>query len=102
MTAFIDSPYVRNMAKTTENLYRHGWDERNGGNVSLRLTKEEVEAYTGTDKVLRQISIDFDASELAGKYYLVTGTGRYFKNMVEFPERDMGLIRISELATVLI
>ncbi|VDG20817.1 rhamnulose-1-phosphate aldolase [Lactobacillus plantarum WCFS1] [Lactiplantibacillus mudanjiangensis] len=96
MTDFIDSPYVKNMAKTTENLYRHGWDERNGGNVSLRLTKDEVAAYAGTDKVLRQITIKFDASELAGKYYLVTGTGRYFKNMVEYPERDMGLVRISE------
>lgn len=83
MTDFIDSPYVRDMAQTTENLYRHGWDERNGGNVSLRLTKEEVEAYAGTDKVLRQIPIKFDASELAGKYYLVTelaGTLRIWSN----------------------
>ncbi|MDV7693962.1 rhamnulose-1-phosphate aldolase [Pediococcus parvulus] len=96
MKDFIESKYVHEMAQTTNNLYRHGWDERNGGNVSLRLTKEEVSQYAGTDKVLRNIPIAFDASELAGKYYLVTGTGRYFKNIIEFPERDLGLIRITD------
>lgn len=35
-----------------ENLYWYGWDEWNGGNVSLWLIKEEVEVYVGMDKVL--------------------------------------------------
>ncbi len=34
MTKFIDSKYVKEMKQTTMNLYEHGWDERNGGNVS--------------------------------------------------------------------
>lgn len=92
---FIDSQYVKEMKQTTMNLYQHGWDERNGGNVSLRLTTEEVRAFSDVTKTLRSVAIDFDASELAGKYYLVTGTGRYFKNITEYPERDMGLIQIN-------
>lgn len=37
--SFVESPYVTQMCKVTWNLYQHGWDERNGGNVSYRLTE---------------------------------------------------------------
>jgi rhamnulose-1-phosphate aldolase len=92
---FIDSPYVEEMCKITHGLYTHGWDERNGGNVSYRLTKEEVSQYADTNKVLRNVPIDFDASELAGVYFLVTGTGRYFKNVIDNPEAETGLVQIA-------
>ena len=94
--AFIDSPFVQQMRKVTWNLYQHGWDERNGGNVSYRLTKQEVGQYGDVHEVKRTIPIKFDASALAGQYFLVTGTGRYFKNVKDFPERDTGLVRINQ------
>lgn len=93
--SFVESPYVKQMAKITQLLYRHGWDERNGGNVSYRLTEDEVKPYGDVHKVLRNIPIDFDASPLAGTYFLVTGTGRYFKNIIDYPQRDTGLVRIT-------
>lgn len=93
---FVDSPYVKQMAKVTWGLYNHGWDERNGGNVSYRLLPEEIAPYIDCKKVLRNLPIDFDASALKGQLYLVTGTGRYFKNVRDFPERDAGLVRIAE------
>lgn len=96
MTRFVDSPYVKEFSKITFRLYDHGWDERNGGNVSYRLTKEEIEPYEDTKEVLKNIPIDFDGKELAGQYFLVTGTGRYFKNVIDFPERDAGLVRIAD------
>ncbi|ATO56729.1 rhamnulose-1-phosphate aldolase [Loigolactobacillus coryniformis subsp. coryniformis] len=92
---FINSPYADEMRKITLGLYTHGWDERNGGNVSYRLTKEEVSQYADVDTVLRNVKIDFDASELAGQYFLVTGTGRYFKNVYDHCERDAGLVQIA-------
>ncbi|MCI1858430.1 MAG: rhamnulose-1-phosphate aldolase [Sporolactobacillus sp.] len=95
MVKFINSTYVKEMAKITFRLYDHGWDERNGGNVSYRLTAEEIAPYEDTKKVLRNIPISFDGKTLAGKYFLVTGTGRYFKNIIDFPERDTGLVRIA-------
>ncbi len=96
MTNFIDSPYVKEFSKITFRLYDHGWDERNGGNISYRLTEEEVSQYDDVHDVLRTIPIDFDGKELAGMFFLVTGTGRYFKNIIDFPERDSGLVRITE------
>lgn len=94
--AFVDSPYVTQMRKITAGLYRHGWDERNGGNISYRLRAEEIANYGDCHDVKRQIAIGFDATALRGEYFLVTGTGRYFKNVQDFPERDTGLVRISE------
>lgn len=93
---FVNSPYVTEMRKITRGLYQHGWDERNGGNVSYRLKEDEVNQYADTAAVLRNVPIDFDASELAGQYYLVTGTGRYFKNVYDNPEGDVGLVQIAK------
>ncbi|RYM02735.1 rhamnulose-1-phosphate aldolase [Sporolactobacillus sp. THM7-7] len=96
MNRFVDSLYVREVAKITDKLYQHGWDERNGGNVSYRLTKEEVKPYEDTCEVLRRIPIACSEEQLVGTYFLVTGTGRYFRNIIDFPERDLGLVRIAE------
>ena len=89
------SPFLREMCKTVSNMYRLGWDERNGGNVSLLLDEGEVAKYLDLKKVKRTIPIGFDAKELAGKIFLVTGTGKYFKNVEDDPENNLGIIRIA-------
>ncbi len=89
------SPFLREMCKTVSNMYRLGWDERNGGNVSLLLDESEVAQYLNPNKVIRTIPIGFDAPELSGKIFLVTGTGKYFKNVEDDPENNLGIIRIA-------
>lgn len=84
------------MIRTTTEMYRHGWDERNGGNISLLLEEEEVSGYLDVNNVIRTIAIGFSCRELAKKYFLVTGTGKYFKNVQYAPEVNLGLVRISE------
>ena len=78
------------------NLYRLGWDERNGGNLSYLLYDEDIEGYLDTDKVIREIPMSFDASAIVGKIFLVTGTGQYFKNVQYDPADNLGIIRISK------
>ena len=95
MKDFGQSKYVKKISEITNLLYRHGWDERNGGNVSLRLTSEEVNAFDNVHTVKRNIPIKFDATALADDYFLVTGTGRYFKNVINQPQLDTGLVRIA-------
>ena len=72
----------------------HGLDERNGGNISWILEKEAVEQYLDPAAVLRTLPLSFDASALAGRYLIVTGTGRYFRNVERCPQDNMGVIRI--------
>lgn len=96
MTKFIDSPIVKELTKITMRLYENGWDERNGGNISYLLKDEDLATFDDVHVVLRSIPIGFICKELVGKYFLVTGTGKYFKNVIDFPERDIGLVRVSE------
>ena len=34
MKDILTAPFVEEMKKVTANMYRQGWDERNGGNIS--------------------------------------------------------------------
>ncbi len=94
MKNILEAPFVKELCKITSNMYRQGWDERNGGNVSVLLDEEQVKEYLDIDKVLRVIPTGFDAKELVGKYFIVTGTGKYFKNVEGDPETNLGIIRI--------
>ena len=89
------APFVEEMRKTTANMYRLGWDERNGGNVSLLLEESQVKDYVD-GAVLREIPTGFSCPELDGKYFLVTGTGKYFKNVQYAPEVNLGLVRLTD------
>ena len=97
MKKIIDAPFVKELTRMTSNMYRQGWDERNGGNVSYLLKEEDLEGYDLS--VLRELKTGFQADELIGKYFLITGTGTYFKNYEEDPETNLGIIRIKEDGT---
>lgn len=90
------APFMVEMIRTVTNMYSHGWDERNGGNISLMLDENEVMKYLDTSNIIRTIPIGFVAQELANKYLLVTGTGKYFKNVQYSPASNLGLLRVSE------
>ncbi|AMC94502.1 rhamnulose-1-phosphate aldolase [Erysipelothrix larvae] len=90
----LNAQFVKEMVATTSNLYRLGWDERNGGNISYLLLEEEISHYLDVNTVLRQIPMIFDASELVGKIFIVTGSGKYFKNVADDPEANLGIVRV--------
>ncbi len=95
MKDILTASFVKEMCDATANMYRLGWDERNGGNISYMLSPEEVAPYLDLKKVLRTIPIGFSAPDLVGKIFIVTGTGKYFKNVKEDPENNLGIIRIA-------
>ena len=45
MKNILNAPFVREMCEATANMYRLGWDERNGGNISYMLDEKEVAEY---------------------------------------------------------
>ena len=102
MKNILTAPFVHEMCKTASNMYRLGWDERNGGNISYLLKEEEVKEYLDLNNVIRTIplmgvnEVDFDASPLEGKIFIVTGTGKYFKNVEDDPETNLGIVRIGK------
>ena len=96
MKNIITAPFVEEMRKTTANMYRLGWDERNGGNISYLLDEKEVAQYLDLSNVIRTIPLGFDATSIVGKIFIVTGTGKYFKNVDGDPETNLGIVRIAD------
>lgn len=95
MKDIMKAPFVEEMRKTTANMYRLGWDERNGGNISWLLDEAEVAQYLDLNQVKRTIPLGFDTTQLVGKIFIVTGTGKYFKNVEANPENNLGIVRIA-------
>jgi len=95
MKNILEAPFVTEMRKTTANMYRIGWDERNGGNISYLLDEETVGEYLDVSRVIRTMPIGFCEPSLAGKIFIVTGSGKYFKNVDDDPENNLGIIRIA-------
>ena len=96
MKDVLTAPFMVEMIRTATNMYAHGWDERNGGNISLMLDENEVHEYLNAENVIRKIQTGFTAPELDGKIFLVTGTGKYFKNVQYEPAENLGIVRLSE------
>jgi len=90
------APFMTKAIMLISNMYRLGWDERNGGNLSYILYDQDINEFLDTTQVIRKIPINFNARELRNKIFLVTGTGKYFKNVEYNPEENLGVIQISE------
>ena len=95
MKNILEAPFMVETVRTLTNLYRLGWDERNGGNLSVLLDEAELAEYLDTGATLRNIKMSFEAKSLIGKSFLVTGTGKYFKNVQYDPARNLGIVRIA-------
>ena len=42
MKNILESPIITEICDMTANMYRLGWDERNGGNISWLLDEQEL------------------------------------------------------------
>ena len=100
MKDILTAPFMTEMVRTATNMYAHGWDERNGGNISLLLDETEARDYVNLNTVIRKLPTGFEAPTLDGKYFLVTGTGKYFKNVQYAPDVNLGLVRLTDKGAV--
>ncbi len=95
MKDIMKAPFMTEMIRTATNMYAHGWDERNGGNISMLLDEVELKKYFNVPAIVRAIPTGFTAPELNGRIFLVTGTGKYFKNVQYDPKANLGIVRLA-------
>lgn len=88
--------FVTDMIRVASDMWTKGWDERNGGNVSYRLLDGDVEPFLEGWSPKPSPPLSRALPEIAGQYYLVTGSGKYFRNIAQDPEANLGVIRIGE------
>lgn len=86
---------MKDSLKVIHDMWLKGWDERNGGNFSYRLTKEETADYVD-DKNVKRTANMFPMPELDGDVYMFTGSGKYFRNVIIEPSVNLGIIKITD------
>ena len=93
----LDSKFVQGFIKMANDGYLQGWHERNGGNLSYRLKTDEVEMIRPRLNAPGEWTpIGTEVPGLAGEFFLVTGSGKYFRNIIVDPEACLAIIELDE------
>lgn len=93
----LDAEFVQGFIRMSNDGWEQGWHERNGGNLSYRIKKEEIESVAENLKEDGEWNaIGTSVPKLAGQYFLVTGSGKFFRNVIIKPEDSIAIIEIDE------
>lgn len=93
----LEAKFVQDFIKMTDDAFRMNWHERNGGNLSYRLKEEEVELIRPRlNSPTEWVSIGTEVPGLSGEFFLVTGSGMYFRNIIVDPEVCLAIIELDE------
>lgn len=96
----LDVEIVKGYIRLTEDAVAKGWHERNGGNFSYRMKPEEVEEtcpYFRTPGEWQKIGTSVPG--LAGEYFMVTGSGKFLRNVTLAPQDNFAIIELDETGT---
>ncbi|MFA7117633.1 MAG: rhamnulose-1-phosphate aldolase [Sphaerochaetaceae bacterium] len=93
----MDSKAYREFIKICTDGFVQGWHERNGGNLSYRMTEEDI---AETEPFFKRESSSHPLENaipvLSGATFMVTGSGRFMRNVSLEPEKNFGIIRLDD------
>ena len=87
--------FVQGMIKATSDAWLKGWDERNGGNLTLRLDEADIAPFTDDfHQEPRYIALSQPMPLLANTPFIVTGSGKFFRNVQLDPAANLGVVKV--------
>ena len=93
----LDAEFVKGFIRLCDDGFHQNWHERNGGNLSYRIKPEEVESVKEElNSNTPWQPIGTTVKDLAGEYFMVTGSGKYFRNVILDPAANACIIEIDE------
>jgi rhamnulose-1-phosphate aldolase len=87
---------IDEIKKTSGDMARRGWAESNGGNISLRLNSKTHDLFNDMQPKSHWVKLPVAMPGIEGDRFLVTGTGRFLRNIEVFPEKNIGVIEIDK------
>ncbi len=89
--------FVKGFVRLCDDGWQQGWHERNGGNLTYRMTDDEVKAAAPFfyDVPGSWVEMGVSVPELGGMYFLTTGTGRYMRNVAGDPSYNIGIVELN-------
>jgi len=93
----LNTPAVQGFIRLCDEGWRQGWHERNGGNLSYRLSEEDRAALVPLcpeEGAGEWAEIGAAVPALGGAWFLVTGSGKYFQNVSRDPADSLAVIEL--------
>ena len=89
--------FMRGFIRLCSDGWQQGWHERNGGNLTYRMTFAEVESARSFfyDNPSSWVPMGVQADNLRGAYFVTTGAGRYMRNVQIDPAFNVGIVEIN-------
>ncbi|MDD3242598.1 MAG: rhamnulose-1-phosphate aldolase [Eubacteriales bacterium] len=88
---------LRGYVQMCSDGWQQGWHERNGGNLTYRMKPNEVEKchmFFQTERPWMPMGVQ--AANLAGEYFITTGSGKFLRNVELKPQENIGIVQINE------
>ncbi len=95
-----EADFARRFIRMCQDGWDQGWHERNGGNLSYRMRPEDVEEvreYLREGGEWKPTGVSVPG--LAGEFFLVTGSGKYFRNVALDPDDSLCVIELDGTGT---
>jgi rhamnulose-1-phosphate aldolase len=93
----LDLQFVKEFIQLAKNGYSKGWHERNGGNLSYRLTAQQADSVRKLSSPGNELTpLGIKLPNLAGEFFLVTGTGKFFRNVALEPADNIAVLAIDD------
>ena len=91
-------PFMKGFVRLCGDGWDQGWHERNGGNLTYRMTDAEVAACRPffNDVPSEWVSMGVQADNLRGAFFTTTGSGRYMRNVPLDPAHNVGIVEIND------
>jgi len=92
-----DFEIMKGFIRLCDDGFRMGWHERNGGNFTCRMKKDEVDECTPFFSKPREwVSCGVNVENLAGEYFISTGSGKFMRNMTINMEDNICIVEIND------
>ena len=92
----LDAEFTQGFIRMANDGWEQGWHERNGGNLSYRMKPEEVDMVKEEFSAGEWKEIGTTVPDLAGEFFMVTGSGKFFRNVIIRPAESFGIIEIDD------
>lgn len=96
----LDTKCMQGFLRMCDDGFYQGWHERNGGNLTYRMRETEVaEVQEELCSSSEWKEIGATVTGLSGEYFIVTGSGKYFRNVLSAPKENIAIIQIDTSGT---
>ncbi len=87
---------ISEVAEVAGYIWQKGWGERNGGNITVRVTEFATPQWATMPALCEPVSIGVTLPMLKGHYFYAKGTQKRMRDLARDPMANGSIIRITE------